>query len=146
MLPAVQLLDLPNNNIYFQFLFLFFSSSQLPSLFFNSFPTPSHSYPHPNSHPYSPSHSQPHSQPHLILILIVVCSSLLFSILFLMPLSFPSSSSFSSSFSCSFSSSFQILLLVFELISNLDVRRRWEKQFPTMEVIEEHEKYKVVYW
>ena len=35
---------------------------------------------------------------------------------------------------------------VIELISNLEVRRRWEKRFPIIEIVEEFPKYKIVYW
>ena len=35
---------------------------------------------------------------------------------------------------------------VLEMITNLDVRRRWEKHFPVIEIIEERPNYKIVYW
>ena len=35
---------------------------------------------------------------------------------------------------------------VLEMITDLEVRKRWDTQFPVIEVLEEHKHYKVVYW
>ena len=35
---------------------------------------------------------------------------------------------------------------VLELIVNMDIRRRWEKQLPIIETVEEHSDFKVIYW
>lgn len=36
--------------------------------------------------------------------------------------------------------------LVLEMITDLEVRKKWDTQFPIIDVIEEHKHYKVVYW
>ena len=35
---------------------------------------------------------------------------------------------------------------VVEMINNLEVRKTWDKQFPVIDVLEQRENYRVVYW
>ena len=35
---------------------------------------------------------------------------------------------------------------VLEMVTNLEVRKRWDVQFPIIEVLEDHKHYKVLYW
>jgi len=38
------------------------------------------------------------------------------------------------------------LSTVLEMIYDLDKRKEWDRQFPVIEVVEEHKHYRVVYW
>ncbi len=35
---------------------------------------------------------------------------------------------------------------VVDLIYDIELRKRWDRQFPTIESVEEHPDYRVVYW
>ena len=35
---------------------------------------------------------------------------------------------------------------VVDLVSNVDVRKRWDTQFPTVEVVEQYSDYCCIYW
>ena len=37
-------------------------------------------------------------------------------------------------------------LLVIEMITNFDIRRKWEKRFTEIDVLEDHPNYRVLYW